>query len=411
MLPSASVGRRRILAPQASRRFGAIRTLACLTVLIVQSISVAGVGVISFGPLTYAGTGRPVLKTSTFSVRTGGNGYALHVDNKGVGAALAILNGRIVLRPSDSIDPPQLTGRADDSWPPLWDQMQRDWNSGRNDRTVATIDKPVTLLSGHNEIVVAFISRTGTSFTLEITSSGPPVPTITASPSPVPNSFGWNNVNVTVSFACTNATTCPGPVTVTTEGAGQVISGTATGPGGTATASVTLNIDKTPPVVMPTPASKANGGDSGPVTVSFTCSDGLSGVATCPADQIVTTNAANQSVTGTATDRAGNAASVTSAPFNIKQGKSAIMMGFDAAIHWVAAVSPVVFGILVIIVTAGKLLTSMVATGYHITIELPQGETIKASQFENSTLTRIIENISNTTDSSTSTRAKTEDGQ
>ena len=79
-------------------------------------------------------------------------------------------------------------------------------------------------------------------------------PSINATLSRDPNANGWSNGDVTVTFACNDALSgiafCPSPVTVTTEGAGQVITGTAVDKAGnTATASVTLNIDKTPPSV------------------------------------------------------------------------------------------------------------------------------------------------------------------
>ena len=78
-------------------------------------------------------------------------------------------------------------------------------------------------------------------------------PTITATINPNPNANGWNSTDVTVSFICDDSisgiASCPSPITVTTEGAGQVITGTSVDKAGnTATTSVTLNIDKTPPV-------------------------------------------------------------------------------------------------------------------------------------------------------------------
>jgi alpha-tubulin suppressor-like RCC1 family protein len=78
------------------------------------------------------------------------------------------------------------------------------------------------------------------------------VPTITATVSPSPNAYGWNNADVTVTFTCSDSlsgiASCPAPIAVTTEGAGQVIIDTAVDKAGnSATASVTLNIDKTPP--------------------------------------------------------------------------------------------------------------------------------------------------------------------
>lgn len=73
-------------------------------------------------------------------------------------------------------------------------------------------------------------------------------PTIVATVTPAANANGWHRTSVTVSFACTHATSCPEAIEVTTEGAGQVIERTVqSSAGATATASVTLNVDKTAP--------------------------------------------------------------------------------------------------------------------------------------------------------------------
>jgi len=77
-------------------------------------------------------------------------------------------------------------------------------------------------------------------------------PVITATISPLANSNGWHNTDVTVTFACSDATSgvasCPAPILVTTEGAGQTITGTATDEAGnSASTAVILNIDKTAP--------------------------------------------------------------------------------------------------------------------------------------------------------------------
>ena len=141
-------------------------------------------------------------------------------------------------------------------------------------------------------------------------------PTITATASPLPNSNGWNNTNVTVSFACSGGSggvaSCPAPVTVATEGANQKICGTATdNEGDTASACATLNMDRTPPTVTATaaPAPNSYGWNNTSVTVSFSCSDSLSGIASCPSTVTVATEGANQKIAGTATDMAGNTAS------------------------------------------------------------------------------------------------------
>ncbi|MDP3112461.1 MAG: hypothetical protein Q8M71_10205 [Thermodesulfovibrionales bacterium] len=100
-------------------------------------------------------------------------------------------------------------------------------------------------------------------------------------------------------------------MTITTEGAGQVVTGTAVDKAGnSASASVTLNIDKTPPAITATatPAANANGWNNTDVTVTFTCSDATSGIAVCPAPITVTTEGAGQKICGTAIDNAGNSA-------------------------------------------------------------------------------------------------------
>jgi hypothetical protein len=53
------------------------------------------------------------------------------------------------------------------------------------------------------------------------------------------------------------------------------------------------------------------------VTVKFTCTDAESGIASCPADKVVSTEGITAETTGTATDNAGNSASVSFGPIKI----------------------------------------------------------------------------------------------
>jgi hypothetical protein len=99
---------------------------------------------------------------------------------------------------------------------------------------------------------------------------------ITTRVSPEANPAGWHNTAVTVSFTCSNANVCPPPVIVGNEGVGQVISGAASNSDHSATASVTLNIDRTAPTItlvspLPTPAN-------GALALSGSAVDALSGV-------------------------------------------------------------------------------------------------------------------------------------
>lgn len=143
-------------------------------------------------------------------------------------------------------------------------------------------------------------------------------PTITAALSPLPNAVGWNNANVTVSFACSDSiigiASCTSPITVTAEGKNQSVTGTAVNKAGiNAIISVSVNLDKTPPTIAASqfPGPSANGWNNGNVTVSFACGDSLSGVANCPAPVILSTDGANQVVKGTVTDVAGNIATAS----------------------------------------------------------------------------------------------------
>lgn len=140
-------------------------------------------------------------------------------------------------------------------------------------------------------------------------------PNIVANINPNPNAEGWHNTDVTVSFECTDADSgidaCPADVTVSAEGAAHIISGTASDEAGnTATTQVTLNIDKTPAsmVAESTPSPNAAGWFNTDVTINFICSDNLSGVASCPGMEVLTTEGAGQVVNVSTTDIAGNSA-------------------------------------------------------------------------------------------------------
>lgn len=126
-------------------------------------------------------------------------------------------------------------------------------------------------------------------------------------------------------YACTDSLNgltlgANGALSVAGDGVHQ-ISCTATDEAGNSSAAgtATVSIDTTPPTITAQVdrAADSYGWYNAPVTVSFTCGDALSGVATCPAPVTLSNEGANQSVSGTAADKAGNSASVTLSSINI----------------------------------------------------------------------------------------------
>ena len=143
----------------------------------------------------------------------------------------------------------------------------------------------------------------------------------TAFPTQLPsaNVDGWNNSDVTVTWAwadnaggagidddnCTKSSTSSG------EGNAIVLSATCKDlAGNTGTATRTVKVDKTRPTISAAATSSPNAGwYKADVTVHFTCADGGSDipVAGCPADQTLSTEGtAVASTAQTVTDLAGN---------------------------------------------------------------------------------------------------------
>ncbi len=149
-------------------------------------------------------------------------------------------------------------------------------------------------------------------------------PSITATVTPAPNSNGWNNTDVMVTFTCADSgsgiASCPAPVTVPYETPGQEVSGTAVDKAGlTATASVTIKLDKTPPAITITGIS--NGGTyllGGVPVAGYSLTDNLSGVAGQNASLAGgdANGVGTYTYTVSATDRSGNT-SQTSATYTV----------------------------------------------------------------------------------------------
>ncbi len=152
-------------------------------------------------------------------------------------------------------------------------------------------------------------------------------PSITYQVTPAPNAHGWYKGDATVTFTCTDPAgdsldptsasgvdSCPGPVPVSSEGSNQPVTGTVTdNAGNTSSVTVYINLDKTSPTITPTitPAPNANGWNHSTVTVSFTCSDALSGIDFCEPPATIDWEEANIQLAARATDKAGNSTDIT----------------------------------------------------------------------------------------------------
>lgn len=114
--------------------------------------------------------------------------------------------------------------------------------------------------------------------------------------------------------AVTSKTGCDAS-TVSSDTQSATFTCSATSAGGTASKSVTVKRDATPPSITGLPSTTAWTNQD--VTATFTCSDATSGVASCQPPLTVSTEGANQSVTGTAKDNAGNGATAIVGNINI----------------------------------------------------------------------------------------------
>jgi hypothetical protein len=147
-------------------------------------------------------------------------------------------------------------------------------------------------------------------------------PTISAAATTSSNGAGWYNGDVTVQFTCADtggsdlpAGACPADEVLSTEGAAvastaQVVTDAA---GNTSDASnvVTVQIDKTAPMISAATTTSPNGAGwyNSDVTVHFTCADTGSGIpaGACPADEVLSAEgAAVASTAQVVTDAAGN---------------------------------------------------------------------------------------------------------
>jgi hypothetical protein len=211
--------------------------------------------------------------------------------------------------------------------------------------TLTTEGKPVTGVVTVTDFALNVAQFISPGFNIDSTP-----PTVAGAPDRTANGNNWYNAPVTVTFRCddpnpkngpageqSGVASCTSPITLSGEGTNQSASGTANDVAGNSAGATVrgINIDTTPPTIMGAPDRAANGNNwyNAPVTVSFVCADPnpLHGpalqqslIASCTAP-VMLSQGANQSVPGTAVDKAGNSAGVAVTGINIDQTPPAIV--------------------------------------------------------------------------------------
>jgi len=156
------------------------------------------------------------------------------------------------------------------------------WSSSASN--IATVSSTGVVTAVNPGIATISVSASGLTFVANINVTAPGPPVIAASVSPTPNAGGWNDSPVTVTFACTPGsapiTNCPAPQVVSSEGMNQLVTGTATdSSGNSASTTVTLSIDETPPALTVTSPTDGQTISTSTVSAMGSVSDGLSQVS------------------------------------------------------------------------------------------------------------------------------------
>ena len=174
------------------------------------------------------------------------------------------------------------------------------------------------------QIAQQIVTFEGTwSLVLSLDEVGPDntAPSIVPQVSGIAGNNGWYVGDVQVSWTVTDSESAISSssdcdsVSVTADTSGETFTCTATSAGGTATESVTVKRDATPPTALAnaSPPANLNGWHRQNVIVGFAGSDVLSGIASCDPSVVLSTDGANQSASGRCYDLAGNQSELASA--------------------------------------------------------------------------------------------------
>jgi hypothetical protein len=169
--------------------------------------------------------------------------------------------------------------------------------------------------------------------TLPASASAADAPVPNCNPAPTDCS-GWYRSDVTVTWTWTGAPSACEFTTITSDTAGKEVKCSSTVGSITQTTTVTIKRDATPPAV--TGSTPARGPDSAgwynrPVSVAFSGSDALSGIASCSNPTYAGGDTAAASLAGTCTDVAGNTSAASTIPLKYDATPPAVAAAADRA--------------------------------------------------------------------------------
>ncbi len=151
-------------------------------------------------------------------------------------------------------------------------------------------------------------------------------PVVIAHTDPPPNAEGWHNRDVNVTFEATDDSGSvelfepnPNPFTVSEEGVHTFTGYARDAAGNVGSSSITIRLDKTPPTIegeVDRPPNAA-GWYNDEVQVTYIANDVLSGIDSVTDPVTLSSEGVDQSVIGTATDKAGNSSSTKVSGINI----------------------------------------------------------------------------------------------
>jgi hypothetical protein len=221
-------------------------------------------------------------------------------------------------------------------------------------------------------------------------------PTINYTLSPLANSNGWNNTDVTVSFACNDnlsgltAGSPPADTILTTEGTNQSVTGICFDlAGNSASLSVDgINIDKTAPTLSPT-VSPNTVPLNGSATVSANANDALSGIAYQSCEALDTTTAGTKTVSCTATDNAGNT-STASASYTVSSDSGFTFTGFFQPVDNLPTINQMKSGrgVQINFSLGGDQGLNIFAAGYPASQQIPCASNVPVDNIETTVVAR-----------------------